>query len=251
MSSRLQRIYNATNNANGIQHNKFLTRTLPQQSQPVDPKRIKEIILDQRPKDKTIDPARLKLMADTIARNAVPEREKMWAQRTNQPYKTILPTKDIKKEYKSQEELVVYKVNKQDKDEKEFESNVKVLQIAIHQHNKELENVYSPLKRDQCKQEFDYVHKEKYKTKYNPADFDEAKGDAKKYYEQEQYELEKNKKCIDDLLESQLSTTETFTPSFNEVSNLTNSPPPAQSNSQNDISRGNPQDKYLSRQIRV
>jgi hypothetical protein len=206
--TQLQRMYGATCSTGGIQQNKFLSRTqCSQQQQPInDPKRIKEAILDQRPKDKSIDPAKLKLMFDNVQRTLPEERNKLWATRTNQPYKTIMSAQEIKKEYKSKEELIVYKVNKADKSEEVFKENVAVMKCAIEKHDRELKDVYSPLKESQYKQEFDYNHKEKYKGKYNPADFADMKEDVTNYYKQEQLEAEKGHKCIDDLIEAEVSS---------------------------------------------
>lgn len=249
--TQLQRVYGATCSTGGIQQNKFLSRTQSSQQQQQhisDPKRIKEAILDQRPKDKSIDPAKLKMMFDTVQRTLPEERNKLWSMRTNQPYKTIMPAQEIKKEYKSKEELVVYKVNKADKNEEVFKENVAVMKSAIEKHDRELKDVYSPLKKDQYKQEFDYNHKEKYKGKYNPADFADMKEDATKYYEQEQLAAEKGHKCIDDLIESEVATGFGSTPEINDGHER-------QSETQLETSPKSPEetkyDKYVQRQKKL
>lgn len=252
--TQLQRMYGATCSTGGIQQNKFLSRT--QCSQQIsDPKRIKEAILDQRPKDKSIDPAKLKMMFDTVQRTLPEERDKLWAMRTNQPYKTIMPAQEIKKEYKTKEELVVYKVNKADKNEELFKENVAVMKSAIEKHDRELKDVYSPLKKDQYKQEFDYNHKEKYKGKYDPADFADMKEDVTNYYKQEQLEAEKGHKCIDDLIEAEVSTGFGSTSETRDSSGTTKAIQEQQSETSSESSPKSPvettYDKYAQRQKKL
>lgn len=253
--TQLQRMYDATCSVGGIQQNKFLSRSQPQQ-QISDPKRIKEAILDQRPKDKSIDPGKLKLMFDNIQRNLPAERDKLWLARTNQPYKTIMSAQEIKKEYKSQEELIVYRVNKADKNTEIFKENVAEMKSAIDKHDKELKDVYSPLKKEQYKQEFDYNHTEKYKGKYNPADFADMKEDVINYYKQEQLESEKGHKCIDDILEAEVATGFGTTQNFEQnTSTEVNVPKELNGTTGSETSSKSPEeatyDKYVQRQKKI
>jgi len=247
MSNNLHRMYGATNSMQSIQQNRIINRAQPQQ-QVLPSSQIKQVILDQRHKDQSIDPSRFKMLIDTVSRNTNLERDKMWATRTNQPYKTILPSQDIKKEYKSQAELVVYKVNKADKDEIKFEENISQIKSAIMKHNNELNEVYAPSKESQCKREFEYNHVEKYRTKYNPADFKDMKDDLISHYKQEQHDMEKDIKYKDEILEllvaSGMGESSTTPPT-------TNSPTNSPTNSSSQQSTQQNVDKYAQRQKKL
>lgn len=208
-NNNLMRRYEEVSAMRGIQNNQLLNnanRKIQQPQQIRDPSRIREVILDQRKTDPKMDVTRFNRIVNNMDKTQSSDREKLWAARTNQPYKNIMPAKDIKKEYKSQEDLVVYHVKKEDKDEKVFEENAKHMKQAIAQHNKELKDTYSAMKQSEYEKEFEYNHVEKYNVKYDPTDFKDMKESIVDYYKKEQQEQEKDKKCVDDIIEKMMSS---------------------------------------------
>lgn len=135
------------------------------------------------------------------------EKEKAWSQRTNQPYKNILKdenyNKFIGKQNINKDELIVHKVTDADKIGllEEFQDLLGILE----KHNSDLKIIYSANKELEHKQKFEYVHRDKYKIKYDPKDYEELKKDQLDYYKKEQYKLEKDKKTVDDIIESLLN----------------------------------------------
>lgn len=199
--------FNQVNSMRSIQNNPLLSqvnRRAPQSQKVNDPTRIREAILDQHKIDPKIDVSKFNRIVDNLGSVRGPERDKLWASRTNQPYKTIMPPESIKKEYKSADELVVYKVNSNDKDTCKFNENASKLQNAIKIHNKELSDKFSILKKKNYEDEFEYNTVLKYKIKYDPANFEDMKGDITEFYKKEQQEIEQNKKHVDEIIEGML-----------------------------------------------
>ena len=192
----------------GIRDNRLLNNIEKRTQQPQkinDPSKIREIILDQRKTDTKLDSAKFERIARNLDNAVNTDREKLWASRTNQPYKTIISPKDIKKEYKNKEDLIVYRVNSSDKDEKIFEANTKHFRQEVAQHNKELNDKFSVVHKDQYAKEFEYNHIEKYSVKYDPTEFSDQKETIVDYYKQEQLKQEKDKKCVDDIIETMIA----------------------------------------------
>lgn len=208
-NNNLMRKYQDVSAMRSIQNNRLLSnagRNVQQPQQIRDPERIKEAILDQRRVDPKIDTAKFNRILNTLDKTFVSERERLCNLRTNQPYKQVLPDKYIKKNYETKEDLIVYKVQKEDKDEKVFEENAKHIKQAIAQHDKELTDKYTVLKKDDYKNEFEYNNNVKYNIKYDPTDFEDMKENIVDYYKKEQQEQEKNKKCVDDIIEKMISS---------------------------------------------
>lgn len=197
--------YNRINSMNSIQNNPILAQVNRKNQQPQkinDPTRIREAILDQRKPDQKMDVNKFNRVYSILDGVRSNEKEKLWAGRTNQPYKNIFPSESIKKEYRTKEELVMYTVKKEDKDEKKFKENVDKLKSKITEHDRELKNVFDPVRKKNYEEQFEYNNRLKYKIKYDPANFDEMKSDITEYYKKEQEEEEKNKKRADDIIES-------------------------------------------------
>lgn len=119
--------------------------------------------------------------------------------RINEPYKGIIKNFDYSKiREKHEEDLIVHKVNEEDKDEKIFDSNMDVFQNKIQKQNKDIKDVYSMDKKTEHKKEFDYQLKYKYRTKIDSTD-DDLRVDRIEFYKKEQSKMEENKKKIDDI----------------------------------------------------
>jgi hypothetical protein len=248
--NNLQKKFQELTAMRGIQNNNMINlsnRRVPQPQQN-NPANIRAVILDQRKPDAKIDKMRFDRIINNMKKTIEPEREKYWSTRTNQPYKNILPVEEFKKEYKSQEELTIYKVQREDKDERKFKENADKLKKSVATHDKELKDKFAFNKKDEYKKEFEYVNCEKYKNvKYDPTDFKEMKEDIVEFYKKAQFEEEKNKKNIDNILENILGDDSGLdknnTTSSDEIKSTTN----------NDISKDDEiiDDKYLQRQKKV
>jgi len=82
--------------------------------------------------------------------------------RVNEPYKGIIKNFDYSKiREKHEEDLIVHKVNEEDKNIKVFDSNMDVFQNKIEKQNKDIKDVYSMDKKTEHKKEFDYQLKKK------------------------------------------------------------------------------------------
>ena len=120
--------------------------------------------------------------------------------RTNEPYKGIIKNFDYSKIRENHEEdLIIHKVNDEDKNMEVFDSNMIIFHNKIDTQNKDIMNVYSTDKKTEHKKEFDYQHKYKYRTKID-VDDDDLRVDRIEFYKKEQSKLEENKKKIDDIL---------------------------------------------------
>jgi hypothetical protein len=121
--------------------------------------------------------------------------------RTNEPYKGIIKNFDYSKiREKHEEDLIVHKVNDEDKNIKIFDSNMNVFHNKIEKQNKDIKDTYSIDKKTEHKKEFDYQHKYKYRTKIESGDNDDLRVDRIEFYKKEQSKIEDNKKKIDDIL---------------------------------------------------
>ena len=120
--------------------------------------------------------------------------------RTNEPYKGIIKNFDYSKiREKHEEDLIVHKVNEEDKNIKVFDSNMSLFHNKIEKQNKDIKDTYSIDKKTEHKKEFDYQHKYKYRTKIDSGDND-LRVDRIEFYKKEQSKIEDNKKKIDDIL---------------------------------------------------
>lgn len=120
--------------------------------------------------------------------------------RTNEPYKGIIKNFDYSKiREKHEEDLIVHKVNDEDKNIEVFDTNMNVFHNKIEKQNEDIKDTYSIDKKTEHKKEFDYQHKYKYRTKIDTGDND-LRVDRIEFYKKEQSKIEDNKKKIDDIL---------------------------------------------------
>lgn len=196
----------------GIQGNKLLNgpcnspcNSPCRQPKRIDDRKLKEAILDQREHDQKIDSRKFNKLVDTITTSFEPERAKLWEHRTNQPYKTILPANDIKKEYKTKEELIVHKVNKNEKDTELFIKNKEILEKSRNNHNNELKQLFPNLSENDIKIKYsDFKNKNdaRYLGKYDPEDYKEMKENIINFFKDEQLKQETDKKNIDNIIDA-------------------------------------------------
>lgn len=153
------------------------------------------------------DPGKIKILYDDRQSQWENEKRTAWAQRTNQPYKNIIKdqsyNKFIGKQKIDKDELIVHRVTDSDKIglNEEFEDLVRILE----KHNNDLKVIYSTNKELEYKKKFEYNHREKYRILYDPKDYKDLKKDQLEYFKKEQRKLEKDKKSIDDIIESLMS----------------------------------------------
>ena len=120
--------------------------------------------------------------------------------RVNEPYKGIIKNFDYSKiREKHEEDLIVHKVNEEDKNKNVFDNNMDIFQNKIEKQNKDIKDVYSVDNKNEHKKEFDYQLKYKYRTKIESCD-DDLRVDRIEFYKKEQSKIEENKKKIDDIL---------------------------------------------------
>ncbi len=121
--------------------------------------------------------------------------------RVNVPYKGIIKNCDYSKiREKHEEDLIVHKVNEEDKDKKIFDKNMNTFEKKIKEQNNDIKDAYSLDKESSHKKEFDYQHKYKYRTKIDANGDDDVRIDRIEYYKKEQNKMEESKKKIDDVL---------------------------------------------------
>lgn len=127
--------------------------------------------------------------------------EKSVKKRTNEPYKGIIKNFDYSKiREKHEEDLIVHKVNEEDKNIKVFDTNMNTFHNNIEKQNFDIKNAYSADKKMEHKKEFDYQLKYKYRTKIDAETNDDLRVDRIEFYKKEQSKMEENKKKIDDIL---------------------------------------------------
>ena len=136
---------------------------------------------------------------------------KLWKTRTNDPYKSVLKNANIlnnddyKKDYKKEDDLIIHKVSREDKDIELLETNFKTIQNEIEKHNDELKLIYSINEKTKKKKEFEYNLK--YKYQYKPSDtadkkeHDDIKQERIEYYKNKQKEEDDTRTKIDRILE--------------------------------------------------
>jgi len=142
-----------------------------------------------------------------VSNNWENERVNAWKERTNQPYKNVLHNENYGKFIGNNkikaEDLIVHRVT--DEDKIGIMEELTDLIRIIEKHENELKTIYSLSKETEHKKKFQYVHRDQYRTKYDPKDFDGLKKDQVEYYKREQQKLEKNKKNVLSILESLLN----------------------------------------------
>lgn len=239
--------YQEVSSMKGLQKN-MLLRNVSNMQQNVSDKNsrtnIKEIILDQKKIDAKIDVNRFNKIVNQIDTTHTLEREKLWQMRTNQPYKNILPAKEIKKTYSSPDELIIYKVKKEDRDSKQFEENAKIMKKTIAAHNIELSNTYPENRRVECADYFKFNNETKYQIRYDPESHCDMKDNIIEYYKKEQLECEKDKQCVDDIIEKMVATNVDM-PADTDTPNISVKPPTCEPNESASIN------KYAQRQKKI
>jgi hypothetical protein len=144
---------------------------------------------DSREIEKLINDERALLTKEFIEKN-------WWKSRTNAPYKNILKNENWKKDFKSKEDLIVYKTNASDKDRIELEGQYKKLQKLLEHHNGELSVIFSASNENEYKQKFKHVQKYRDRLKHDPKNYTELKD----YYKKEQKKHEREQKRIDNII---------------------------------------------------
>jgi len=121
--------------------------------------------------------------------------------RTNKTYKGIIKDKDFdfNKNIKKSEDLIIYKVNINDKNQEVFDEKMNVFKNEIDDQNVHINNVYSLDNKNTHKKEFEYQHRYKYRSKINTDDSD-LRIDRIEYYKNEQNKIDNSKKKIDNIL---------------------------------------------------
>uniref|UniRef100_A0A6C0ECW5 Uncharacterized protein n=1 Tax=viral metagenome TaxID=1070528 RepID=A0A6C0ECW5_9ZZZZ len=126
-------------------------------------------------------------------------KEEYQKARTNVPYKDILKKHNEawrEKIYKDQKDLVIHKVVREiDKNELLLLEDYEKFKKMLEKHKKELKIIYSASEKVKHKREFEYIHKYKYRLKYDPKDYNQLK----EIYKKEQKKIDKDKKRIDEL----------------------------------------------------
>ncbi len=142
----------------------------------------------------------LKSMIDSKKKNNDSELNESLKKRTNEPYKGIIKNFDYSKiREKHEEDLIVHKVNDEDKNMEVFGENMNVFNNKIKKQNIDIKDTYSLDKKTEHKKEFDYQLKYKYRTKIDSTD-DDLRVDRIEFYKKEQSKIEESKKKIDDIL---------------------------------------------------
>lgn len=128
-------------------------------------------------------------------------------ERTNVPYKNILPVEYFNKPIRDEKDLIVYKVTKEDKHTKLLNDNMMNLKTKRHTENVEIENKYNEADKLKHKQIFEQNKIIKCNVNYNQKMDSELKENALVYYENKQKENEQNKQTIDEMIDMLSSKT--------------------------------------------
>jgi hypothetical protein len=136
---------------------------------------------------RSIDEEREQLTKGFIEKN-------WWSQRTNAPYKNILKDLDWKKDFKTQDDLIVHKYT--DLDKVGLMDDYKALVSLIEKHNGQLKVIFSLSKENEHKKAFKFVQKYQYRLKYNPKDYN----DLKDYYKNAQKKFDRDQRKLDDVI---------------------------------------------------
>jgi len=187
-----------------IDHIKSLQNNNPQNSSDVD--MLKSIILKQE-KVKT-DNSEIRKTYEKINSSWEKTRDDLLKNKTNTPYKHIIPQKDEKHVHgfdytqiiDRQEQLTIHKVTEKDRDAKKLENSFGILNEKRNCLDKDNRVIYSEDKKLEHKKKFDYEHVYVYKMVHDPKGHGELKGERISLYEKEQREREKGKEMRDAIL---------------------------------------------------
>ena len=141
------------------------------------------------------------ISAQELLNNRIKQEKIALTNRTNTPYKNILPSEYFNKTIKSEKDLIVYTVNKNDKHAKLINDSVMNLKKTIHNQNVQIENKYNINDKLKYKEIFDQNNIIKCNINYNQKTNTELKQNALSYYETKQKENEQNKQKIDEMID--------------------------------------------------
>ena len=121
--------------------------------------------------------------------------------RVNNPYKCIIKNFNYDKKIDDDKDLIVYTVNKKDKDKNTFNKNLKKHNVNKKKIDKDIEETYGLDNKNKHKKKFDYNHTYKYRSKIEEDSNDnDLRVDRVEHYKKQQQEMEDNKKKIDNIL---------------------------------------------------
>ncbi|AYV76054.1 MAG: hypothetical protein Terrestrivirus4_102 [Terrestrivirus sp.] len=153
-----------------------------------------------------------------------------WNTRTNEPYKSALKDVMDDPEYykknvgRDAKKLIIHKTT--DADKIGLMDQYHEFQDVLEKHDTDLKVIYSTSKEGEYKKKFKWCNKSKFRIQYDPADFKKLKKGKMEYYQNQQMELERDKKRIEDLIDSAINdgvfNDEDIKNLSNEVSNDTN-----------------------------
>lgn len=132
--------------------------------------------------------------------------------RTNQPYKNIIKDEKYKKEIKNENDLIIHKVSKKDKENLLEEYN-QIMNI-LEKHNNEIQMVYSISEKNKHKKDFEYIQK----YKYNVTDDPTNNKDLKDLYLNEQKKISKEKHNIENII-NEITDNDILYDDFNDKNN--------------------------------
>jgi len=202
-------MYNTMSNFKKMQQSKILSRMNELDKNrdrlQLDKDELRNAIIKPIRVEKSDKQEALIKMRDLERTFTKPEMEQMWSKRTNQDYKNIIKDEKYKKkDYKKKEDLIIHKVTDLDKVgvKKEFED----FQGKLETQNGELKIQYSQSKELEHKKKFEYNNKYKYAVKFNPKAHGDMKDENIEYFKKEQEKVEKDKKKIDDIIQTLMSS---------------------------------------------
>lgn len=183
----------------------------------VDKDKLREIIARPIPNEKINKAIYEKTLKEKEEEYKPPKLEEYWKQKTNTPYKGILRNENYNVTIKTEKDLVVHRVTKEDKDLKIIENKIIEIEDKIKTHDGEMKILYAPSKLGEHKKKFDYEHKYKYHRKptatsnndsdehNNELNHEKLKKDNMNYYKEQQKEREKNKTTFNTAIEQLMS----------------------------------------------
>jgi hypothetical protein len=166
----------------------------------MQPKDLSKIIVPSEIVSKPKNEHELNIKRVDKERDYNPSLIGYWKTRTNQPYKNILKNIDYTKKIENKEDLIIYKINKNDKSE--LVSELNELQEKIKKQNDDILELFSKDKQDEYKRKFEYNNKYLFRLPYNPKDSSDLKEEYLEEYKKKQEEMEKGKKRIDEIIET-------------------------------------------------
>lgn len=165
---------------------------------------ISGCIINQQEKDKAMSEEQFERYTRIMERQRPKELREAYNNRNNQPYKNILPEEYFNKEYKTTDDLIVYKVEKDRQtkiDLKKATVNIKNNRIC---QDKELKEKYKESEEERYKKDFEYNNVKKYSIRYDEEGYEGLKENVDEYYKRQQRQMEKDKKSVDEIIEKMI-----------------------------------------------